>query len=110
MLVLRLLSKVLVCTKSICHPPGVHRSLWWGSVSGNRVRPAEFIRPKQINIWLYEGRVLLHLGMRGKMALVLEPYNSVSVPDSAKRRWTSAGWGCRESEGWCSRSNQRVWS
>ena len=87
-----------------------HLCVGTGSQGVIRVRPAGFIRPKQINIWLYEGRVLLHLGMRGKMALVLEPYNSVSVPDSAKRRWTSAGWGCRESEGWCSRSNQRVWS
>ena len=44
-------------TKVSCHVPSAHRPLWWCSQGVIRVRPAEFIRPKQTKIWPFEGRV-----------------------------------------------------
>ena len=44
-----------------------------------RVRPSEFIRPKQTKIWPYKGRALHWSYIKRKVAFILEPHNSVCL-------------------------------
>lgn len=63
-LVLRPLSKVSGYTKANCHLLGAcDRCGDMGSQAVVRVKPSEFIRPKQTIIWSCEGRALHRNGM-----------------------------------------------
>ena len=48
-----------------------------GSQKVVKVKPGEFIRPKQTMTWPYEAKSLHQVACEGTMALVLEPHNLV---------------------------------
>ena len=64
-----------------------------GSQGVIKVRPAEFMRPKQTKIWLCNRRALHHSGMQGKMFSILVPHNCLSqiVPGARSQQGGATG-------------------